>query len=206
VLDRVTAAITGRDPNVVSIEISPTHGTVRSSTERTAVIGNDVASTRRAALQRVLDLAATRGEPVPVEATDPQGKTGLIVYPNGTVAEDPVRPRSRRGPLKIVAVSVIIAGLIVAFAVLPRLGDDVDAASSGDVPPSTVPSVTAAPTVEPPGANNSDRRNGKKGKKGDRNNGGDRKKAGKRADRKNGGDGRNSPKGSQGDEPQRKRD
>lgn len=188
-LDRVTAAITGRDPNVVSIEISPTHGTVRSSTERTAVIGNDVASTRRAALQRVLELAATRGEPVPVEATDPQGKTGLIVYPNGTVAEDPVRPRSRRGPLTIVAVSVIIAGLIVAFAVLPRLGDDVDAASSGDVPPSTVPSVTAAPTVEPPGANK-----------------GDRKKAGKRADRKNGGDGRNSAKGSQGDEPQRKRD
>ena len=132
--------------------------------------------------------------------------TGLIVYPNGTVAEDPVRPRSRRGPLTIVAVSVIIAGLIVAFAVLPRLGDDVDAASSGDVPPSTVPSVTAAPTVEPPGANKGDRRNGKKGKKGDRNNGGDRKKAGKRADRKNGGDGRNSAKGSQGDEPQRKRD
>jgi len=74
------------------------------------------------------------------------------------------------------------------------------------VPPPTVPSVTAAPTVEPPGANKGDRRNGKNGKKGDRNNGGDRKKAGKRADRKNGGDGRNSAKGSQGDEPQRKRD
>jgi len=205
VLDRVTAAITGRDPNVVSIEISPTHGTVRSSTERTAVIGNDVASTRRAALQRVLELAATRGEPVPVEATDPQSNRS-----------DRLPQRHRRGGPRTPEVTTRSSedcrgqrdhrradrGVRRPAAVGGRRRCGVERRRAAVDRPQRHRRTYGGAT----GGQQRRRRNGKKGKKGDRNNGGDRKKAGKRADRKNGGDGRNSAKGSQGDEPQRKRD
>lgn len=194
-LDRLRAAITGHDPDAVTMVVGPTSGTVRGSEGRVVVAGPDLRATRRAALGKVLALAATRGRPVTVDASAPEGRTRLIVYPNGTVAEDPVPSTRNRGLAVALAAAVAVALIVLAVVVITTAGDETapvaDSTTTGPTITAT-PSTGQTPTATPSkklGKNSSSHKPGKKS-------GGNKKSGTKKNDGKKNGRKKNGRKGS----------